>query len=143
VFISYPLAEHLWGTYHGDSSTIDKFLVKVIKDFMFNTDPDFEFNLSGYKWFIYDNECFEGHSFTEVLDTYWFEEDIQFGQFLIDYIITVDTNTVSRPNVDVDSYTFSNFNNHSSKDQNSCHKDNKFYEDLDPNFSWDYIRCRD
>ncbi|CAG8599927.1 7515_t:CDS:2 [Ambispora leptoticha] len=103
---------------------------------MFNIDPDFEFNLSGYKWFIYDNKCFEGHSFTEVLDTYWFEEDIQFGQFLIDYIITVDTNSVSRPNVDMDWETNSSLSNFVTiQDQNSCHRDNKFYEDLDPNFS--------
>ncbi|CAG8730740.1 5679_t:CDS:2 [Ambispora leptoticha] len=111
IFISYPLAEHLWGTYHGDSSTIDKFLVKVITDFMSDTDPDYEFNLSGYKWFIYDNECFEGHNFAEVLDAYWFEEDIQFGQFLIDYIITVDINTVSRHNTGMDWETNSSLNN--------------------------------
>ncbi|CAG8707576.1 9483_t:CDS:2, partial [Ambispora leptoticha] len=116
-------------------------------------DESYEFDFPAYKWLIFDNEDFQGRDFQEVIDKYWFEEDCTLSRFLIDHVIMVDIN-LENPNMDSEGFrklapkgldwettpTLSNFE--TIQNQN-CHKDDKWYEDLDSNFSWDYIRCRD
>src|SRR5690349_14473431 len=97
VFISYPLGEHIWNTYNGHSSRIGPFLRNIVSKYIQACDSSIDFNINHFKWFIYDDDVFKGHSFKSVLDSYWFEEEISLSQFLNDHIIRIDTNTSSVP----------------------------------------------